>query len=107
MSVQDDLKSVKDLLILPKSWTKGAFFSDRFGKVTERGSSATVKYDVLGAIMEVSEGRATSARQDRYDAMVEAIEPHIETSISTWNDAPETTHADILEVLNHAIDFQA
>lgn len=89
---------VGKLLSDPKRWTKGCFARNRKGKEVEpERRKAAVCFCVLGAVRaeydDPDEGRL--AKNKLRDALGVAFN----MEISFWNDAPTTTHADLMAVL--------
>lgn len=92
------LVSARELLSDEKRWTKGNMARDAAGAdVNPRGKKA-VCWCVVGAVMKSPLGRLYQG-----DA-IDRIYRVVGGSIGGFNDAPTTTHADVLRVLDAAIE---
>lgn len=85
---------VLDLLRDPKRWHKGSLFQNKHGNIC-LGSHAC-SYCLLGAVA-VSYEELTDRR-----TACNKITSLLSTDISQFNDDPNTTHADIIKVLEKA-----
>ncbi len=94
-------KTVAELLEDPKRWTKGAFARDAKGdEVKDPGDPSAVCWCLVGAMSVVyREGsRFVSAYERLKDIILEQTGQHM----SSFNDAPETTHEDLMRIVRMA-----
>lgn len=109
----DILQDVRKLLESPRSWTKRAFARDASGRETGNYHDAAC-WCLLGAINKCARVASFAdphyfdAREHIKRAVVEIAgpgSPDVPTTTASFNDAPSTSHADILAVLDKAIDW--
>lgn len=97
------LTDAREFLSDPKRWTKGSLFRTRKGEAVTRPLAACAC--LTGALLIATDGTATSERREAFDASVKLVEGLLNGApISVFNDDPDTTHADILAVLDKAIE---
>ncbi len=91
-TVRENLIAAKALIDTPEKWGKGAY------------EPSPGCFCILGALFEAS------GRQTAYGAPYDAIERQLpwgnKSGIVKFNDAPETTHADIMALFDRAIAAQ-
>jgi len=89
-------RNVRGLLSDPLHWTKGA--SARFGRVLVSVYDETAnRFCMFGAFQRVCDD---SFLRSQSLGMVRA---EIQSPISDWNDSPNRTHADVLQLLDKLI----
>lgn len=86
MIYRDDLERVYKLLERPEAWCKGVY--------TQREGDS-LRHCLSGAYMHSCEGR---------DLFAFAASLGLAGAACVWNDAPERTHAEVLELLRRAIE---
>lgn len=91
--VLDDLRAVRSLLSDEKCWTKGNFAQDEHGKYVPLGSEHSCKWCLMGAAMKVA--------PERWTDLCNALTGNQQTT--AINDDPRTTHADVLRLIDDAI----
>ncbi len=102
MSTMDALIALKTLLAEPPSWTKGKSARNAEGNRTEPTRDDAVCWCLLGAIYRIT----------NYDCNLFIVINNImrglvnNTAITAYNDNPTTTHADILKLIDAAIEQQ-
>lgn len=92
MNEVEIIQGARELLSNPKRWGKGSAYP------TPRS------YCVIGALSECNSSRRGS--YERLKAVVQLVERHIPTAeklVSFYNDDPETTHQDILNLLDKTL----
>lgn len=89
MNVADDLRAVQALISRPAHWGKGAIFREG-------------RRCLIGAIDHVAEGKGERGFP-MFLAMVTIVRPY-DGRLSTWNDALERTHAQVMEAIDSAIE---
>jgi hypothetical protein len=94
------LRAARAHIADPAKWTQGAMAHDVHGTRCEPNSRAAVKWDAFGAFFAVRPN--TAATHAAQDALLAAVPPGYHL-ISDYNDAAETTHADILALFDSAI----
>lgn len=93
MTTLEQLIAMRELLTPPECWTKGAFARDKFDVITTSYSPDAVRWCLYGAMYKVGFGH------DIINTM-----QTLPLSLSVYNDHPTTTHADILKLLDTAIE---
>lgn len=98
------LRAAKELLSDETKWTKEHFAVDANGHGTlEPWSEDSCQWCLWGATAKVNGGYPFET--DEYvDAVVREISGGEFTAASQFNDHPDTTHADVLRVLDLAIE---
>ncbi len=93
-------RRVRALLAEPERWTQGWAARTRRGHRCSASSHGAVKWTVLGAMWKLQRGpaewfemRAEIGRLTERDAEY----------FGDWHDSPETTHADVLALLDRVI----
>ena len=97
MTTKEALIAMRELLSDPKRWCKGAYARDASGKPTENTKTAC-SHCLSGALHSVD-----GATEAVVWAIAGAL-PRGYHNVPAFNDAPETTHSDILRVLDAAIE---
>jgi hypothetical protein len=97
MTVVDSLRAARDRISAPGSWTKWALACDEDGHEVDEDSPAARQWCMLGAYEEARSGSVYAALR----AVVCAERGY--EGLADFNDAPETTHADVLAVYDRAI----
>ena len=94
MATADDLRAAKALIDTPEKWIKGEF-------------SRNGCYCAAGAIAAAvgHNPRAAWARGSRWREAKDALELALEGDLllPEYNDAPDTTHADVMSLFDRAI----
>lgn len=97
------LKDAREFLTEPKRWIKGDLFQNGKGEAVTRPAATCAC--LTGALLIGSGGTATPERRDAFDGSVKLLEALTsETLLADFNDRPTTTHADVLAVLDKAIE---
>jgi hypothetical protein len=96
-TVLEVLEGALEILRDPKRWTKGTLARDSSGKPTDISGNYAVCFCASGAIIKASFNIGyMKARHSLSDVVGNC-------SISWWNDAPERTHAEIIQGFEKAI----
>ena len=108
------LEKARSIIEDKKNWTKGAMALDAAGRDVLSSSPQACRWCASGAIVRATETLHLDT-EDRYDAINHLrdvirtrirergeIEPE-RISVPIFNDAVETTHQDVLDVLDTAI----
>lgn len=93
------LDAVRDVLRVPERWTKVYYAIDEAGERTRPNSQHAVAWCILGAVTKATQWH-------RHDAACEALRetlPLDGDNLATFNDHPDTTHADVLRLLDDTI----
>jgi len=93
------LREARAYLTNPLHWTKRALGRDVEGKPANDWSDV-VSCCAIGALDMVERGAAITS--GAYQALVGALPPGCR-EVSLFNDRPETTHDDVLELFDRAI----
>lgn len=101
MTLASDLRAVRAVIDTPEKWTKGAFARKVNG---DPGSySEAVCFCILGAI-RVALSNNRFLRTDLRNHLRVALPNPIEhDALDDFNDAPSTTHADVMALFDVAI----
>lgn len=92
------LVSVRELLSTPARWTKGASARDVAGDAVDPLSHKAVCWCVMGAVLKSPLGMLHQG------AALGLIQSVVDGPIPSLNDYLGTTHADVLRVLDAAIE---
>jgi hypothetical protein len=84
-----------ELLATPDKWTQGVGARDARGREVSPSSKKAKCWCIYGAINKCY-------GNDGFSLMALRIERLIPTYVSTWNDNPKRTHAEVIEVLKKA-----
>lgn len=102
MSTMDALIALKTLLAEPSSWTKGKPARNAEGNRIAPTSDNAVCWCLLGAIY-----RITYYDHNLFTVICGIMNRLVNSlGLSTYNDDPTTTHADILKLIDTAIEQQ-
>lgn len=88
--VTDFLMETKKLIDSPEKWIKGAY--------KKNGC-----YCIIGAIHEVI-GYSEETFEEAYNMVMDVVVSKGFSCVPNFNDAPETTHADVMNVLDLAME---
>lgn len=88
-----------ELLAKPESWTKGAFARNLKKESIDSGSEDAVCWCVTGAIAKTYCYQEYSQFSYFLDKMKNDLKIPKEKMITTWNDDPNTTHEDVINLL--------
>lgn len=98
MRTVEVLRGARRLLSDEKRWTKGGCARDKDGHWVHSGSRSAVCWCLGGAVFRAEED--VIAMMGALDALeAEAGQ----SPIGVWNDAPERTHAEVVELLDRVI----
>jgi hypothetical protein len=99
------LIAAKQLLSDPKHWIKGDLAKNESGAVVDPMASDAICWCMNGAMIKVTESNNLARiiqEMDAQDYLYKAIPvPYV----SSYNDADETTHQDIMNVFDKAIEL--
>lgn len=105
------LKEVRDLLSDPARWTRGTAARNRHGYSVDVTEDCATRWCLIGAITKVcaSHNNGHKAYLAKRAAVYRVMEAslrslnHKEITLIDFNDVEETTHADILKLLDSTI----
>lgn len=89
---------VLDLLAEPSRWYQGWFAADTQGFPCEAVSCQAVCYCTLGAVSKVTRG-APALEFDAVTRLTWAVACLGYGSVPSWNDHPDRTHAEVLDLV--------
>ena len=104
----DTLKAARAVLTSPENWTKGCYARDAAGDACKPYSPNAVKWCAIGACAAVSRQSVYSCKLEMVtDELIKCMpnkpdEPG-QGDIADWQDAPETTHEQMLAMFDCAI----
>lgn len=84
---------VYELLAIPDRWTKGAYARDINGAIVDCQSGHAACWCLDGAVHRCYPSLTEKAN------MLDLLDTAIGHQATTWNDAPERTHAEVLELV--------
>lgn len=91
MTTVEVLREGRARIALPENWTKGSYRTPD-GRCCMSGAIGMPSSDGAGVY-------------GAYAVLQEAIGLPLTISLSTWNDVPERTHAEVLAAFDHAIEI--
>jgi hypothetical protein len=103
------LRAVRELLAEPERWTKKAIARDAAGKATDVYDERAVSRCLGGARLEAErdcrpyDPLRLMRISDEDRALHQSVRKRGFEGFVSFNDAPQTTHSDILAVLDEAI----
>lgn len=104
----DVLKQAKALISKPERWAKGNSARDKYGRACSTKNPAAASFCVLGAFQRVRlDGYYCDKNKRARKLFREAINkdhPEFDLDIPKFNDAPVTTHKDIMHTFDIAIE---
>lgn len=98
--------------LMATSWTQGALARDAEGHVVSWRSPKAVRFCLVGGIERVLRDRATDGSPmcgavHRWRHLHDSLGAFMgEQDLSTWNDAPGRTHADVLALIDRAMGMK-
>lgn len=102
-TVKETLIAARKLIEKPENWTKGAHARDSEGVDVWPDDSSSVCFCASGAVRLASSGSALELFIGQ-KMLEECLPPSLGyDQIPSFNDAPETTHADVLALFDRAI----
>jgi hypothetical protein len=97
------LKGARDLIATPEAWQKGHSARDAGGAPVRSSSDRACKFCLEGAIYRAYHFSMGLKYNSLSDAL-SMVRREIGTEyVFQWNDRPETTHADVLAILDKVI----
>lgn len=99
------LRQARDLIDIPRCWTKGSYARAASGAETYSSSESAVSRCAVGALYAAARA-PTLDRAWRYACeylTATMPEEYNKQSLSAFNDAPTTTHKDIMAWFDRAI----
>lgn len=100
-TTRDTLVAARALIAEPGMWTQRAFARNANGLPVSDSYGLATCWCSVGAIRVAS--KRSSVRADTASALVRRGIGNPE-SLAEWNDAPERTHAEVLEAFDRAIE---
>lgn len=100
-SPEQILRGARELLSDPKKWTKGKLAKNELGLEVNTQDEAAVCYCAMGAIDKLA-GNDVVRHSAALSWLIAALPSG---NVVLFNDAPETTHADILDLFDKAIEL--
>ena len=106
VAVRGTLKRVRDRIAKPENWCWHSFAQDSAGKTVRFGSNRAISWCLDGAL-----GRECGDDDDLYDSCrqlllraIRKVRPKAPYGLINYND--NSTHAEVLALLDHAIGAQ-
>lgn len=101
-SAADTLRKARALLAEGK-WCKGGYAVDKDGEFCDESTDAAVAWCALGAVIKVEPDIIRQAFAEKYLQMAAPPVAPGAGPVPEFNDAPETTLADVLALYDRAI----
>jgi len=108
-SVLDVLRTARGLIENPENWTKGEIARNSDGKICAADGRGAVCWCSVGAVDRAwlrSENTDYSVQHQAL-TLLDRLSGREDTEycrpVAAFNDSPETTHADVLALFDHAI----
>jgi hypothetical protein len=99
MTSPDQLRAAKALIDTPEKWTQGHYARDRAGYPAGPRSHLACRFCILGAFIRSA---GTEVPAYGLSDFIPKDTP-ADRSVSSYNDHPSTTHADIMALFDRAI----
>jgi len=94
--------TVRELLGSPESWTQDAYARDQHGKPVHQNDSSATSWCLVGAIYCVHGAEAKTAIMRCLHMINPSDSNEYRTApVGAWNDSPERSHKDIVELLEN------
>ena len=114
MSQKKILTKARELISEPDRWVKGAYSLDKYFNHVHRNAPEACRWCLSGSIEAATEMLAVSTRSDIFlylsKEYMEAKRVLLKMSdldgfpsISQWNDHPDRTHKEVIDLLDRAI----
>ena len=101
-TIKDRLRAARALIDQPEKWTQCAFARDTAGNSVDGTGVEIVARCASRAINEVSVfGEGFEVRKYLRDSMGRTQDAFF--TLSGWNDAPDRTHAEVMQAFDQAI----
>jgi hypothetical protein len=105
-SVENTLVDLRNLLDDPHHWTQGEAAKRTDGREVSPEDPWAVCWCVMGGVSRVTKGHDT---MDWYNGAIGAISDTLKSNgftngIAAWNDDKRRTHADVIAILDLAIE---
>lgn len=109
MSAVETLTKVRELLASPERWTQGFFARDSAGTICNFADANAACWCLSGALARVLP-EDTDEHEERYDAAGEYLQAALPERSRTagyiaWQDKPQRTHAEVLALVDRAIEI--
>lgn len=89
--------------LIAQGWTQGCAARDAEGNDVNSVDISAVSFCIYGACRRASVGR----RKESYKLSTNALRDAGMINLSTWNDAPDRTQADVLALFDRAIAMES
>lgn len=97
MTVYEVLLGMRDLLDSPERWTRGVFGRDEQGHMVGALNDRARAWCLVGAACKVDpHGECVNEARDILGELAGG-------ELTAWNDRPERTHAEVIDLLDRAI----
>lgn len=99
MKKSEILIKSKELISNPKNWTQGMFARDEYGTPVPSISENACSWCSAGAVIKVANNIYVAI------SLFALLEKSISRAIAPFNDNPESTHEDIMNMFDKAIEL--
>jgi hypothetical protein len=100
-STKDVLIAARAKIATPETWTKGSAWRDENGRRCSLKNAQC--FCVAGSVWALEVGNMDGRQDVALNTIGASIPPKFKRDIAGFNDHPETTHADVLAVMDAAI----
>jgi hypothetical protein len=99
---REALICTRKLIERPERWTKQAWARDAQGRIVLPSSPRACRWSISGALSRVTRARLSQAEEVAYAALRHAMPPGY-CDVMGYENAPGTSHNDILALVDRAI----
>ena len=106
MSALEELKAVRELLSAPARWTRGVYARNEQGLAVDPHDPEAVCWCLYGAMIYIvgDSNKRFAVHLDAAEDAINVLSGFISAiSVADWQDAPDRTHAEVLDALDRAI----
>lgn len=103
-SVHSTLLAVRELIAVPERWVKGDWARSASGRDVFWGSEKAVCWCIRGAVNLVEQYSPSNSYRAQEKLALMATGKSELMALAEWNDAPQRTHADVLALLDRALE---
>lgn len=95
------LSRAADIIRDPANWTQGVQARDKDGEAVPPYRSTACRWCARGAIAKACAEQPLGSRPPPYEALY-AVEKHLQRRLWQFNDAYDTKHQDVVDLLDRA-----
>lgn len=103
MTLLEHLKATRELIGTPDKWTQNVYSRDKLGSQCSIRSSEACKFCIMGAIRRVDDSAAADKAYEYLKNYSPILDSYSKGQLVVYNDDSNTTHKDIIALLDKAI----